>query len=142
MGLPDRSEHLVELLPLSLLVSRISADINDMLAIQAIGCIDCYLPICANCSDPGQPARCQIFSLDAPSAPTAAKSFYKVQKVTMKWNNVGSALLVLAVWALMFLSLAAPQEASPDVSRGANEESCRQLASQCFPDLSPSAHDK
>mmetsp|Transcript_19504 Transcript_19504/g.45344 ORF Transcript_19504/g.45344 Transcript_19504/m.45344 type:complete len:626 (-) Transcript_19504:413-2290(-) len=43
----------------------------------------------------GQPARCQIFRLDALTAPTAAKSFYKVQRVTMRWNNVGSALLVL-----------------------------------------------
>lgn len=43
----------------------------------------------------GAPARCQIYSVDNPSTPTAAKSFYKVQKVIMKWNNMGSALLVL-----------------------------------------------
>lgn len=43
----------------------------------------------------GAPARCQIYSVDAPSTPTASKSFYKVQKVVMKWNSMGSALLVL-----------------------------------------------
>jgi len=43
----------------------------------------------------GAPARCQIYSLDTPSTPTASKSFYKVQKVVMKWNSMGSALLVL-----------------------------------------------
>jgi translation initiation factor 2A len=43
----------------------------------------------------GAPARCLIYSLEDPSKVRAGKSFYKVQKVTMKWNHTGSALLVL-----------------------------------------------
>lgn len=43
----------------------------------------------------GAPARCNIYSLDDPSSVRAGKSFYKVQKVQMKWNNTGSSLLVL-----------------------------------------------
>jgi uncharacterized protein with WD repeat len=43
----------------------------------------------------GAPASCLIYSLDEPSKPTARKSFYKVQKAQMTWNNLGSSLLVL-----------------------------------------------
>merc|ERR1719235_483835 len=43
----------------------------------------------------GAPACCQIFSVEEPSSVKARKSFYKVQKVQMKWNNTGSSLLVL-----------------------------------------------
>mmetsp|Transcript_34497 Transcript_34497/g.75286 ORF Transcript_34497/g.75286 Transcript_34497/m.75286 type:complete len:621 (-) Transcript_34497:92-1954(-) len=42
----------------------------------------------------GSPARCQIYSLESPGKPTASKSFFKAQAVTMSWNNTGSALLV------------------------------------------------
>jgi len=42
----------------------------------------------------GAPGRCQLFSLDEPSKPTASKSFYKAQKVQMRWNNTGTAILV------------------------------------------------
>eukprot|EP00928_Gymnodinium_smaydae_P042360 TRINITY_DN28535_c0_g1_i1.p1 TRINITY_DN28535_c0_g1~~TRINITY_DN28535_c0_g1_i1.p1 ORF type:complete len:639 (-),score=160.65 TRINITY_DN28535_c0_g1_i1:72-1988(-) len=44
----------------------------------------------------GAPARCQIFRLDAPEKPTAAKSFFKAQSVSMSWNNTGTSLLVKA----------------------------------------------
>lgn len=44
----------------------------------------------------GAPARCQIFSLDDPSKPTASKTFFKAQTVNMQWNNTGSAVLVQA----------------------------------------------
>lgn len=43
----------------------------------------------------GAPARCLIYSVDDPSKIRAGKSFYKVQKAVMKWNNTGSSLLVL-----------------------------------------------
>mmetsp|Transcript_58459 Transcript_58459/g.161766 ORF Transcript_58459/g.161766 Transcript_58459/m.161766 type:complete len:655 (-) Transcript_58459:107-2071(-) len=42
----------------------------------------------------GAPARCQIFRLTDLAAPTATKTFYKAQTVTMQWNNTGTALLV------------------------------------------------
>mmetsp|Transcript_81891 Transcript_81891/g.210975 ORF Transcript_81891/g.210975 Transcript_81891/m.210975 type:complete len:635 (+) Transcript_81891:177-2081(+) len=42
----------------------------------------------------GAPARCQVFNLSSPKVPTATKTFYKAQTVTMLWNNTGSSLLV------------------------------------------------
>ncbi|OLP86978.1 Eukaryotic translation initiation factor 2A [Symbiodinium microadriaticum] len=42
----------------------------------------------------GQPARCQVYKLDDPSRATATKNFFKAETVTMKWNNVGTAVLV------------------------------------------------
>eukprot|EP00930_Biecheleria_cincta_P001984 TRINITY_DN103061_c0_g1_i1.p1 TRINITY_DN103061_c0_g1~~TRINITY_DN103061_c0_g1_i1.p1 ORF type:complete len:633 (-),score=136.55 TRINITY_DN103061_c0_g1_i1:221-2119(-) len=42
----------------------------------------------------GAPARCQVYKLDDPAKPTATKNFFKAQTVTMKWNNMGSALLI------------------------------------------------
>eukprot|EP00933_Yihiella_yeosuensis_P078103 TRINITY_DN8920_c4_g1_i1.p1 TRINITY_DN8920_c4_g1~~TRINITY_DN8920_c4_g1_i1.p1 ORF type:complete len:626 (+),score=147.33 TRINITY_DN8920_c4_g1_i1:194-2071(+) len=44
----------------------------------------------------GAPARCQIFRLDNPTAPTATKNFFKAQTVTMTWNHMGTALLCKA----------------------------------------------
>jgi translation initiation factor 2A len=43
----------------------------------------------------GAPASCLIYSLEDPSSVRSRKSFYKVQKVTMKWNHTGTAVLVL-----------------------------------------------
>lgn len=43
----------------------------------------------------GAPASCLIYSLEDSSRVTARKSFYKVQKVSMKWNHTGTAVLVL-----------------------------------------------
>lgn len=53
-----------------------------------------YVAICI-AESKGVPAKCQIFKLDDPSKPTATKSFFKAQKVSMRWNNTGTALLVL-----------------------------------------------
>lgn len=45
----------------------------------------------------GQPAKCKTYNLDDPHAPTAMKSFFKVNSVEMVWNNTGSAVLVKAI---------------------------------------------
>uniref|UniRef100_A0A7S4S1T1 Translation initiation factor beta propellor-like domain-containing protein n=1 Tax=Alexandrium monilatum TaxID=311494 RepID=A0A7S4S1T1_9DINO len=42
----------------------------------------------------GAPARCQIFRVTDLATPTATKTFFKAQTVTMQWNNTGTALLV------------------------------------------------
>eukprot|EP00427_Karlodinium_veneficum_P034023 CAMPEP_0169291452 /NCGR_PEP_ID=MMETSP1016-20121227/62251_1 /TAXON_ID=342587 /ORGANISM="Karlodinium micrum, Strain CCMP2283" /LENGTH=591 /DNA_ID=CAMNT_0009382051 /DNA_START=130 /DNA_END=1906 /DNA_ORIENTATION=- len=43
----------------------------------------------------GAPASCLIYSVENTATVTARKSFYKVQKVSMKWNHTGTAVLVL-----------------------------------------------
>lgn len=42
----------------------------------------------------GAPARCQVFRVTDPGVPTATKTFFKAQTVTMQWNNTGTSLLV------------------------------------------------
>lgn len=43
----------------------------------------------------GQPAKVQLFNLPDFKNPIAQKSFYKADKVTLKWNKIGTAVLVL-----------------------------------------------
>lgn len=43
----------------------------------------------------GGPATCRIYSLESLETPTASKSFFKAENVSLLWNHTGSALLVL-----------------------------------------------
>lgn len=44
----------------------------------------------------GQPAAVKIFNVPQFDAPVSQKSFYKGDKVQLKWNNDGTSLIVLA----------------------------------------------
>ncbi|KAM5442426.1 hypothetical protein MferCBS31731_002304 [Microsporum ferrugineum] len=44
----------------------------------------------------GQPASVRIFDMPNFNAPVSQKSFYKGDKVQLKWNNTGTTLIVLA----------------------------------------------
>ncbi|EFR02605.1 eukaryotic translation initiation factor 2A [Nannizzia gypsea CBS 118893] len=44
----------------------------------------------------GQPASVKIFDMPNFNAPVSQKSFYKGDKVQLKWNNTGTTLIVLA----------------------------------------------
>ena len=54
--------------------------------------------LCRNHRVQGQPAAVKVFNFNAPSfdIPVSQKSFFKGDKVQLKWNDEGSNLIVLA----------------------------------------------